>query len=47
MISLNASPLRYLSSFSIRNPAALYSMCAQTPAVDAWARWAVPKASFT
>jgi hypothetical protein len=25
----------------------LYSMCAQTPAVDAWARWAVPKASFT
>src|SRR5204863_350669 len=38
---------RYLISLSIRSPAADCAKYLVTPAVDEWARWAVPKASLT
>ena len=38
---------RNSSSFSIRSPATLIGRYAATPAVVAWALWAVPKASLT
>ena len=44
--SCRARP-RYSSSFAIRKPAADTGTYLVTPTVEAWARWAVPKASFT
>lgn len=37
---------RFLISFSMRNPA-YAGRCSAMPAVEAWARWAVAKASET
>mmetsp|Transcript_41888 Transcript_41888/g.103097 ORF Transcript_41888/g.103097 Transcript_41888/m.103097 type:complete len:210 (+) Transcript_41888:316-945(+) len=41
------APWRYSSSFSRRRPATAGERWSATPAVDPWARWAVPKASLT
>ncbi len=38
---------RYFTSFCMRKPATLVFEKLATVAVEAWARWAVPKASFT
>ena len=38
---------RYFSSFSMSSPAAACGAKWTMPSVEAWARWAVPKASLT
>mmetsp|Transcript_3805 Transcript_3805/g.5698 ORF Transcript_3805/g.5698 Transcript_3805/m.5698 type:complete len:233 (+) Transcript_3805:236-934(+) len=44
---LDTAPSRYSSSLARRNPDTAGERNLVTPSVDAWARWAVPKASLT
>mmetsp|Transcript_14360 Transcript_14360/g.29553 ORF Transcript_14360/g.29553 Transcript_14360/m.29553 type:complete len:235 (+) Transcript_14360:179-883(+) len=44
---LLTAPSRYSSSLARRNPETEGERYLVTPSVEAWARWAVPKASFT
>mmetsp|Transcript_25565 Transcript_25565/g.31481 ORF Transcript_25565/g.31481 Transcript_25565/m.31481 type:complete len:278 (-) Transcript_25565:387-1220(-) len=44
---LLTAPSRYSSSLARRNPDTAGERNLVTPSVEAWARWAVPKASFT
>mmetsp|Transcript_6898 Transcript_6898/g.13377 ORF Transcript_6898/g.13377 Transcript_6898/m.13377 type:complete len:253 (+) Transcript_6898:174-932(+) len=44
---LLTAPSRYSSSLARRKPATEGERCLVTPSVEAWARWAVPKASLT